>query len=198
MIPVNDPANGKAPFAGNIIPASRLDPNGLILLKILPLPNFVNPTITGYNYNYQIQEVLNFPKRTQLFRIDYVPTDKDRIFVRGKTFLSEDQGYAVSAAATPTGFFAQCYCFSEEGVATGWTHIFSPTVVSEFQAGVRRNHEGWKPYNDTARPRNRSRWPGIRCPRYRGRRWVYRGTMVSLLQSGQYHPAVYVQCAGSA
>jgi hypothetical protein len=152
VIPVNDPFNGKTPFPGNVIPTSRLDPNGLILLKILPLPNFVNPTITGYNYNYQVQEVLNFPKRAQLFRIDYVPRESDRIFVRGKTFLSLDQGYAVSAGATPVGFFAQCYCFSEEGLATGWTHIFSPTVVSELQAGVRRNHEGWKPYNDTLTP----------------------------------------------
>jgi hypothetical protein len=152
VVPIYDPMNNKSPFPGNIIPTSRLDPNGLILLKILPLPNFVNPSITGYNYNYQIQEVVNFPKRTQLFRIDYVPTQNDRIFVRGKTFLSEDQGYSVSSGATPIGFFAQCYCFSEEGLATGWTHIFSPTIVSEFQAGVRRNHEGWKAYNDTLTP----------------------------------------------
>jgi hypothetical protein len=152
VIPVNDPLANKTPFAGNIVPSTRLDPNGLILLKILPLPNFVNPAITGYNYNYQILEVQNFPKRTQLFKIDYVPRESDRIFVRGKTFLSEQQGYSVSSGATPVGFFAQCYCFSEEGLATGWTHTFSPSVVSEFQAGVRRNHEGWKPYNDTLTP----------------------------------------------
>jgi hypothetical protein len=152
VIPVNDPLNNKTPFPGNIVPTSRLNPNGQILLDILPLPNYVNPAITGYNYNYQIQEVLNFPKRTQLFKIDYVPTDSDRIFVRGKTFLSKDQGYSVSSGASPVGFFAQCYCFSEEGLATGWTHTFSPTIVSEFQAGVRRNHEGWTPYNDTLTP----------------------------------------------
>ena len=152
VVPIYDPMNNKAPFPGNAIPANRLNSNGQILLNILPLPNFVQPAITGYNYNYQIQEVVNFPKRTQLFRIDYVPLEKDRFFVRGKTFLSQDQGYSVSAGATPVGFFAQCYCFSEEGLATGWTHIFSPTVVSEFQAGVRRNHEGWKPFNDTLTP----------------------------------------------
>jgi hypothetical protein len=160
VVPIYDPFNNKSPFPGNIIPASRIDPNGRILLNILPLPNFVNPAITGYNYNYQIQEVINFPKRTQLFRIDYVPTANDRIFVRGKTFLSQDQGYSVSSGATPVGFFAQCYCFSEEGLATGWTHIFSPSIVSEFQAGVRRNHEGWKPYNDTLTPTQQVPVPG--------------------------------------
>ena len=152
VIPVRDPLNNKTQFPGNVVPASRLDPNGVILLNILPLPNFVNPAITGYNYNYQIQEVQVWPKRSQLFKIDYVPRENDRIWVRGKTWLSTQQGYSVAAGATPVGFFAQCYCFSEEGLATGWTHVFSPSVVSEFNAGVRRNHEGWKPYNDAITP----------------------------------------------
>ena len=151
LIPVNDP-NTHAPFPGNVIPASRLDSNGLALLNILPLPNFINPAVSGYNYNYQVQDVQNWPKRFQVFKIDYVPTDKDRIFVRGKTLLSMQQGYTVASGATPIGFFAQCYCFSEEGIATGWTHVFSPTLVSEMVAGVRHNHEGWTPYNDTTTP----------------------------------------------
>ena len=152
LIPVNDPLNNKTPFPGNIVPSNRLDPNGLALLKILPLPNFVNPAITGNTYNYQIQEVQNWPKRSQLFKIDYVISDKDRMWVRGKEWLSTQQGYGVAAGAKPIGFFAQCYCFSEEGIATGWTHIFTPNLVSEFTTGVRRNHEGWKPYNDTSTP----------------------------------------------
>ena len=152
VIVVNDPMNNKTPFPGNVIPTSRLNPNGQILLNILPLPNYVNPTITGYNYNYQIQEVQVWPKRSQLFKIDYVPRENDRIWVRGKTWLSEQQGYSVAAGATPVGFFAQCYCFSEEGLATGWTHVFSPSIVSEFNAGVRRNHEGWTAYNDQLTP----------------------------------------------
>ena len=152
LIPVNDPLNNKTPFPGNIVPASRLDSNGLALLKILPLPNFVNPAITGNTYNYQIQEVQVWPKRSQLFKIDFVPSDKDRLWVRGKEWLSTQQGYSVAAGAKPVGFFAQCYCFSEEGIAVGWTHIFSPTLVSEFTSGVRRTLEGWKPYNDTITP----------------------------------------------
>jgi len=164
LIPVNDPKNKvngvSQPFPGNIIPPSRLDSNGIALLNILPLPNFINPAITGYNYNYQILEVQDFPKRFQVFKIDYVPRENDRIWVRGKTFLSQQQGYAVSAGATPTGFFAQCYCFSEEGLATGWTHIFTPTIVSEMVAGVRHNHEGWKPYDDKLTPTQQVPIPG--------------------------------------
>ncbi len=151
VIPVNDPTT-HSPFPGNVVPTNRLDSNGLALLKILPQPNFVNPAVTGYNYNYQVQEVQNWPKRFQVFKIDYVPTDKDRLWVRGKTYLSMQQGYSVAGGASPIGFFAQCYCFSEEGIAVGWTHVFSPALVSEMTTGVRRNHEGWKPYNDTQTP----------------------------------------------
>jgi hypothetical protein len=147
LIPITDPTTGQQ-FPGNIIPASRLNPNGQALMNTLPLPNFVNRAITGGNYNYQIQEVLKDPKRSQLFRIDVVPHDKDRFFLRGKTWLAQQQGYAVAAGATPVGFFAQCYCFTESGIAAGWTHLFTPTVVMEMSTGLRHNHEAWYPYPD--------------------------------------------------
>ena len=76
------------------------------------------------------------------------PRDKDRFFVRGKTWIAQQQGYAVAGGASPVGFFAQCYCFTEDGLATGDTHIFSPTVIMEFNAGVRHNREAWHPYGD--------------------------------------------------
>ena len=143
-IPIKNPTTG-LPFQDNKIPPSSLSASGLSLLKTLPLPNFTNRAITGGNYNYQIQEILNDPKRSQLFKFDVVPTDKDRIFVRGKTWLAQQQGYAVAAGAKPTGFFAQCYCFTESGLSVGWTHVFSPSIVMEATAGLRHNHEAWYP-----------------------------------------------------
>ncbi|MFN6202750.1 MAG: hypothetical protein ACK496_09760, partial [Acidobacteriota bacterium] len=38
-------------FDNNIIPSNRLDPNGLALLRLLPLPNFTNLAVTGRRYN---------------------------------------------------------------------------------------------------------------------------------------------------
>lgn len=145
LIPITDTTT-HTPFPGNVIPQSRLNPNGQALMNVLPLPNFDNRAITGGNYNYLIQEVLNDPKRSQLFKIDYVPTDKDRFFVRGKTWNAQQEGYAVAAGATPTGFFGQCYCFTESGIATGWTRLFGPHVVMEIDTGLRHNHEFWTPY----------------------------------------------------
>jgi hypothetical protein len=148
LIPIKDTNAGGAPFPGNIIPTSRLNPNGQALLNILPLPNFFNRAISLGNYNYQIQETILTPKRSQLFKIDYVPTDKDRFYVRGKTYLSENKGYSVSSGATPVGLFGQCYCFTESGLAIVGTHIFSPTIVMEYNTGVRHNHEAWHPYGE--------------------------------------------------
>jgi len=147
VIPINDTQAG-TPFPANVIPKNRLNPNGLALMNVLPMPNFFNRTISGGNYNYQIQEVQKDPKRSQLLRLDFVPREQDRIFVRGKSWNAQQQGYAVAAGATPVGFFAQCYCFLENGLATGLTHIFSPSVIMEFTAGVRHNREAWYPYGD--------------------------------------------------
>ncbi|MFN7921335.1 MAG: carboxypeptidase regulatory-like domain-containing protein [Bryobacteraceae bacterium] len=149
VIPINDPTANNAQFPGNAIPRTRLNSNGLALLNVLPQPNFINRAITGGNYNYQIQEIQKDPKRSQLFRIDYVPNDKDRFYVRGKTWIAQQQGYAVAAGATPVGFFGQCYCFTESGLGVGGTHVFTPTVVMEVAAGLRHNHEAWYPYGST-------------------------------------------------
>ncbi|HEY1340468.1 MAG TPA: carboxypeptidase regulatory-like domain-containing protein, partial [Bryobacteraceae bacterium] len=147
VIPITDTQTG-APFAGNKIPTDRLNPNGQALLNILPQPNFLNRAISGGNYNYQIQEIQKDPKRSQLLRLDYVPSDKDRFFVRGKTWIAQQQGYAVAGGASPVGFFAQCYCFTEEGLAMGDTHIFSPSVIMEVSTGIRHNREAWTPYGE--------------------------------------------------
>ena len=100
VIPITDTLTG-APFPGNVIPKARLNPNGLALMNVLPQPNFFNRAISGGNYNYQIQEVQKWPKRSQLLRLDFVPTDKDRFFVRGKTWVARQQGYAVAGGAEP-------------------------------------------------------------------------------------------------
>jgi hypothetical protein len=145
VIPITDTTTG-SPFPGNLIPKARQNPNGLALMNILPQPNFFNRAISGGNYNFQIQEIQKDPKRSQLLRLDYVLSDKDRLFARGKTWIAQQQGYAVAGGASPVGFFAQCYCFTEEGLAFGETHIFSPSVVMQIDTGIRHNREAWTPY----------------------------------------------------
>ncbi len=150
LIPIKDPTTGLQ-FPNNIIPASRINKNGVALMNLEPLPNFFDRSISGGNYNYKFQELLNNPKRSQLFKFDYVPTSADRLFVRGKTWLSEQEGHSVAGGASAWGLFAQCYCFTESGLGVGYTHVFSPTVVNELTSGVRHNHEAWHPVDPISR-----------------------------------------------
>ena len=46
----------------------------------LPLPN-VNPALNGYNYNYQIQEILKDPKRSQQHEPGWDPQWLDEVGV---------------------------------------------------------------------------------------------------------------------
>jgi hypothetical protein len=98
LIPIKDPTTGQS-FPGNTIPRSRINSNGVALLNVLPLPNFLNRDISKGNYNYSFLESLLQPKRSNLFKLDWVPTDKDKFFVRGKTWISEMQGYAIASGA---------------------------------------------------------------------------------------------------
>src|SRR5207249_267825 len=46
LIPIMDPFNNRQPFAGNIVPANRINKSGQGLLNIFPLPNTTDPTHT--------------------------------------------------------------------------------------------------------------------------------------------------------
>jgi len=72
VIPIKDPKAGNVQFPNNVIQPSRLNPNGLALINVLPLPNYTNRAVSLGNYNYQIQETIRTPKRSQLFKIDYM------------------------------------------------------------------------------------------------------------------------------
>lgn len=70
LIVVQDPA-ARAPFPGNVIPASRLDASGVALLKVFPEPNFFDTAISGRRFNYIYQNENRNPSRTDTLKLDY-------------------------------------------------------------------------------------------------------------------------------
>lgn len=147
-IVVNDPTTGQA-FPGNVIPKSRLDPNGQALLNVFPMPNALDRNLTKGSYNYNFQESLIAPKRSHLFKVDYLPTQKDRLFVRGSTWWSDQQGYAVAAGSSNWGLVQQHYTFTDNSIVLNWARVITPTLVHEFNGGVRHSVEKGPPLNDT-------------------------------------------------
>ncbi|HWR53155.1 MAG TPA: hypothetical protein VN428_18755, partial [Bryobacteraceae bacterium] len=65
---IRDPSS-RAPYSGNIIPASQLYKPGTALLNLLPLPNAIDARHP--DYNYVSQESSSHPRREDLVRVDY-------------------------------------------------------------------------------------------------------------------------------
>ena len=140
LITVSDPFNrdssGKAiPFARNVVPPSRLDPNMLKLLNIFPLPNATGKNNNGA-YNYQIQDTLWRPGQQQSLRVDYNISNNLHAFFRGTNEGTHNKG-----PASTVNRFAWMpdanvdYALTGPNVGGAVTWILSPTLVNEAIVG---------------------------------------------------------------
>jgi hypothetical protein len=78
LIAVRDPLTN-ANFPGNIIPASRINKNGLALLNTMPLPNQLNRAISSGTFNNEFLNVVPNERDQHLFRIDYRANEKNSL-----------------------------------------------------------------------------------------------------------------------
>jgi hypothetical protein len=120
---IKDPNTG-SPFPGNIIPASRIDPNAAAYAALYPLPNRPG---TGVNFVSNPWTTSNL--RQELIRVDHQLTSKNLLSFRG------DENYYVyiqpgNALGYATYRHSTLYTF---GVTLNTT--FSPTLQNEFLFG---------------------------------------------------------------
>lgn len=139
VIGIVDPFNNRAPFPGNVIPASRLDRNGVALLKFFPLPNALDRNITRGQYNYATQWEASSPNQLITAKTDYILRSEDTIsasyttqLIRGNSF--NGGGLTAQFDALPTS------SRTDNKVASfRHQHIFSPTMTSELTFGFVNN-----------------------------------------------------------
>jgi hypothetical protein len=145
-IVVDDPANGKAPFPGNIIPASRLNPTGQAILKLFPLPNFVDPNqATTYNWNYYVAASEPYNRRTETARVDYAPAPAWRLYLslsnnadhQNVPYSGGNAGWVAGGA----NFVLSPIAYSQPGrLATlHSTNTISATLINEASFAVSQN-----------------------------------------------------------
>jgi hypothetical protein len=156
LIVVTDPTTGQ-PFNGNRIPANRLDPRGQAFLNLFPLPNTTG--VNGYNYVTQEPSIPN-PRRSQLLRVDYRPTQRDSLAVKYQTFYTRAVGINVAGASARWGLVRQRYDFDVDMAKVDYTRIINTSTILEFSAGFFNSVESGPPEDDTAlRGIQRSTYP---------------------------------------
>ncbi len=141
QIPVKDPTNG-TPFAGNVIPASRIDPNGIALLNFFPLPNFLNRTVSSGRYNFVNQSITTTPQLMHTLKIDYAVTSKDLVsftFSRHHDNETGALGLPTSNANWPQ--LTRTYSTIGTVLVGHYQKIISPTLINEFTVGLTRRPE---------------------------------------------------------
>jgi hypothetical protein len=141
-----DPLTG-LPFQGNVIPAGRINRSTQNLLNYYPLPNSPVANNPG---RYVFQRSVDVPKHSYLIRFDFKPTDKDSIYVKAQWWTSDNEGTATSgwpngANGVDRWGIRSHYLYTDNGRSGNWVHIFSSSVVNEFNIGFRKDTEGFIP-----------------------------------------------------
>lgn len=121
-------------FPGNILPVSRLDPNGIKLLNLYPAPNNA-----GLFNNYTNNPVLRNDVNQFDVRVDANLTSKDSIFAR-ESFSDNPQFIPgpFTGIADGGAFYTGDQTATANNAALSETHLFSPTLVNEVRLGFNR------------------------------------------------------------
>lgn len=146
-VSVANPQFLRDPFPGNVIPPNRINPVGLNVASIYPLPN------QDGNFNNYVTTANRVSEDNNIsVRVDHRFGDRDSIFVRynwGRFALDAPQGQAACCLETPAEAAArfdlgpyvagiQNTRLSTQGAGVNYTRVFSNTVVNELRGGFAR------------------------------------------------------------
>lgn len=131
-----DSSNNRTAFAGNIIPASRINPVAKNLLNFIPKANATG-TSSGLMNNWVADSNTTTKDHYYSFttRIDHNIGTKDRI---SGTYLQarRKQEYAIQGYPNAVGSPGYIHNRDNTGGSGDWVHVFSPTLVLDSRIGV--------------------------------------------------------------
>jgi hypothetical protein len=175
------------PFAGNIIPTSRLNKAAINYLNAFPLPN--NGPENGNNT--LVNNFFTNPQQTQRMddfdvRMDWTASSRDTLFVRysyGEDILKKDSYFANLPAGSGSGVNPQ----HPRGEAVGYTHLFTANLVNEFRYGHIYDFYGYlPPFGDIPLSANLGILNANRNPSLGGGAAINGGTLAYTGDGGQY------------
>jgi len=133
---VNGP---RTAFAGNVIPANRIDPVALQALALFPLPNVGGPDLQ--NNNFSLASPSSNPNLRYFGRIDYDLMKNNRV-----TFSitqKDNPGQNFNEFPCPINCFSGDIDGYNVQLSDTWT--ISPTIVNEFRMGYTKQGNWFVP-----------------------------------------------------
>ena len=154
LIPIYDPTT-QTVFPGNVIPASKISPQGQAMLNLFPNPSplglGLDPTGNrGYNFRYPQQQLR--PLDDKILRVDYSITPKLQMFARLLQDYQAQNGYNVTVGPPggTWGQFPASYHVQSAGALATLIYTISPTLINEFSWGINRGLQGVGPLTNTS------------------------------------------------
>ena len=142
LINVVDPVT-RVPFPNGVVPANLIDPSGLALLKIFPLPNFTDRAVTNGSYNYVFQADKETPVRMENLRTDYIINSHNTLSFTFAGFSdSQTGGLGIATTVANWPQMVKHYSLHGQGYILRYTGVWSPTVINETSLGFTRRPEG--------------------------------------------------------
>ncbi len=135
-----------APFANNIIPASRLNPVSVNYLNAFPLPTRTDRLIG--NYFFQQNQIGKY--NTFDTRLDWTASGSDLFFFRfsyDNTSSDQNSQLAPNGNGPLLNASGQLNYLHARGYDLGYTHTFSPRAVNEARIAYNRDNYGYLPPN---------------------------------------------------
>jgi outer membrane receptor protein involved in Fe transport len=134
--------------ATNIIPSNRMNPVAVRYLNLFPEPNAPGNVGFPWQNNYQPyrQSIRNFDDFDA--RLDYVIGQNDTLFTRysyGQDNFTVTDRLRDATHDLPSGWGSGANFNHPRGFASGWTHTFSSSVISEFRFAWTRPAYGYNP-----------------------------------------------------
>ena len=135
-----------APFPGNIIPTSRLNPAAVAYLNAFPLPTLTDRLIGNYFFNQnQVGKYNTFDTR-----LDWHASQNNLFFFRysyDNTSTNQNSQLAQNGTNPPLNASGQQNYLHARGYDLGYTHTFSPRAVNEARLAYNRDNYGYLPPN---------------------------------------------------
>ena len=154
-ITVRDPFYAQGSIAGitdftrveqflNQLPASRLDPNAVALMKLYPAPT---PGFETNRENYRAFPSFDNTINQYDIRIDEDFSPKDILFgVFDLSHTTETTPPTLPGVANGQNFGAGYTAAPRYEIAMGYTHVFTPTLTNEAHAGFGHSIEHIEPF----------------------------------------------------